>query len=142
MDIPISAIRLRLEVLVQDLDTKKWGRLGDKTDIPGAAVGHREDISARLCRELNSLWRRSKGRWFGRAAFSLANVRLEIDTARIAMNGSWVTQTLFVERDYHLDGTVALEDFGEHVVQCFTLMLPKFWEEAGRKVYGTSSTLT
>lgn len=135
MDLPISAIRLRLEVLVRQLDQSQWGRLGDKTDIPGAAVGHREDISARLCSELELLWRRSRGRWFERYAFSLANVRLEIDTAKIAPNGAWVKQSLFVERDFLLNGEVALEDFGEHLVSGFALMLPKWWEECGRKVY-------
>ncbi len=135
MNIPIKSIHLRLEVLVFDNEAHRWGRLGEKTDIPGDAVGQLEDISARLTRDLEALWHRSKLAWFGRYAFSLAHVCLEIDTARIAPNGAWVKQTLFVERDYSLDGTVALEDFGEHIVRCFRDMLPKFWTECGRKVY-------
>lgn len=138
MDIPIRELRLSLEVLAHDPTKGRWQRLGDKATIPDNAISHMEDMQGRLCRELEILWRRSKNRWFGRFAFSLAHVRLEMDTAKISPSGHCEPQSLFMERDFPLDGTVALEDFGEHMVSCFGQVFEKFLAECGRRVYGAA----
>ena len=138
MDIPIRELRLSLEVLAHDPVKGQWQRLGDKATLAESSITHLEDIQGRLCRELRSLWRRSKTRWWGRYAFSLAHVRLEMDTAKVSPSGHCEPQSLFMERDFPLDGTVALDDFGEHMVAAFGQVFEKFLTECGRQVYGAA----
>lgn len=135
MNIPIKAIRLTLGVLARDNEAKEWKRIFHQATITDAALSHLETVNDRLCKELEILWRQSKQQWFGRYAFSLANVWLEIDTAKIASNGHCEPLTCYMERDFPLNGTVALEDMGEHIVRCFRDVLPKYLNEVGRKVY-------
>lgn len=135
MDIPIREIRITLGILARDLVAHKWERFYDQATIHDTAIIHKEAIQDRLCRELDILWANSKPRWFFNYAFSIANVRIEIDTAKIADNGSCLAQTLYMDRDFTLDGSVSLEDMGQHITTCFQLIFPKFLDEVGRKVY-------
>ena len=103
--------------------------------LDDAAISHQEDLRDRLCRELATLWRRSKAQWVGHYAFSLANVRLELDTAQISATGHCRPITLQMNRDFPFDGQVPFDEFSDHLVRCFREAFGKCLAEVGRRVY-------